>query len=745
MTDPVLDALNPAQREAVTTLEGPVLVNAGAGSGKTRVITHRIAYLVQRAHVPPWRIFAATFTNKAAEEMKRRLAALLPGLEAARLSIGTFHSLCVSILRREAAAVGLSPRFTILDESDQLALLKDCMRALESSLGGAQPREALARIGEAKTEMLAPADVRRDRLAAWGEPMVEVFERYEAALQANNAVDFDDLLLKTVRLFETEPSVLSQYRDRWRYVLVDEYQDINRVQFELIRLLAGDEGNLCVVGDEDQSIYSWRGAAIENILEFPERFPRPRIIRLEQNYRSTGVILEAANHVISRNRSRLGKNLWSSRGAGEPITLVVGADEREEAALVVETLRWLRSVCGLRYRDMAIFYRINALSRLFEDMLRRARIPYRVVGGPRFYDRAEIKDLIAYLRLIVNPHEGLSLARVINRPRRGIGEKSFSQIVSGADERGLLIWDYLPEALKAGILPKKAAAGLTDLIEAIGRWRGLAGDERPGGLLRRVLDETGYEAALGDPRSLEGLTRRENVAELERAVEQFEQERPGATLEEYLEKVALMSPVDELNEDEDGVSLMTLHCAKGLEFPAVFLTGLEEGIFPSPRAVEEGHLEEERRLFYVGVTRARDRLFLSRADSRTLYGRVQYNPPSLLLHEIPAHLTQELAEARQARAGRAMASPRSSLLPEAGTAAALAEPVDALEDPAAEDSGRLFPPGARVRHARLGAGEVVAVRVEGARRKLAVRFDAGMEIEILADYGGLEPIGEMPF
>lgn len=856
----LFEHLNPAQAEAVRHAEGPLLVIAGAGTGKTRVITHRIAYLIRECDVPPWQIFATTFTNKAAEEMRRRVDALVPGVDAARITVGTFHSICVSILRREASFAGLPPRFTIADETDQTALIKDILKALDVPKSRILPKEVLARIGFAKIKMWTPAEAREQMEADWGEETIQAYEQYEERLAQSGAVDFDDLLLRVVRLFQENPDILAQYQDRWRYFLVDEYQDINKVQFELIRLLASRDHNLCVVGDEDQSIYSWRGAEVDNILEFASQFDDASTVRLEQNYRSTNTILEAANTVIAHNERRLGKRLFSDAGRGEPIVTVVGQTEREEAALVVDTIRRLRAIRGTAFGDIAIFYRVNALSRLFEDYLREMRIPYRVVGGIRFYDRAEIKDMLAYLRLVVNPADGLSMQRVINRPRRGIGDKTMTTLVAGAVKNRRSLWEEMQGAVAAKKLPKKALAGVLDLLTMMAKWREMAKDHKPLEILEAILRDTQYEASLGDPKSLETLSRIENLNELHNAVEQFQLENPEATLDDYIEKVALASAVDQLEEGDDCISLMTMHSAKGLEFPVVFVTGLEESIFPSPRSFEDpGKFEEERRLFYVGITRARRTLLLTRADARMLYGRTQYNPPSIFLQEVPAELTVPLGAAlrrwmdgvdedapppKRDSEGDDLdpewggkARPTEAGQPHGGWNPASRRPGGALGGPApppkmqsshwtpdehaevphddeedyhtareAQDEefadaygdvadlppagakpkaprpgpppafrrrkptgsrapGSLrrsleaahtgandmpevepkFPPGTRVKHNALGEGEVVGVRGAGMERKVKIRFDAGIEMEVLEQFGGLQLAEDLPF
>ncbi len=744
----LIDSLNPAQREAVTTADGPLLVIAGAGSGKTRVITHRIAWLVRTCNVEPWRIFAATFTNKAAEEMRLRVGRLVPGSDVARLSISTFHSLCVGILRREAQHAGLSPRFTICDDNDQLALIKDCLRSMGMAPKSVGPEQIRNYIAAAKIQMLDPEAARHQMQWEVGPIAADVYDLYQKRLVAGDGVDFDDLILHVVRIFQREPEVLAHYQRRWRYLLVDEYQDTNRVQFELVRLLAAGHGNLCVVGDEDQSIYSWRGAEIENLLKFPDIFPGTRIVRLEQNYRSTETILRAASAVIANNRQRLGKELWSERGLGERITMIAGWNERDEAATVVQAIRWLNRLRGVPLSEIAVFYRVNALSRVFEDQLRQAGINYRVIGGIKFYDRAEVKDLLAYLRLVVNPRDGAALARVINKPARGIGEKSIAALFQDAAAKNISLYDALiaQKNDKGGALSGKARLGANTLVTLLAQWAEFSENHTPQEVLERILRDTGYEDALGSQGDLDAITRRENVAELVSALEQFHENDREATLADFLERVALVTAQDEMAEGE-AVSLMTMHCAKGLEFRAVFIVGMEDPLFPSQRAVEDqGNFEEERRLFYVGITRARDLLFLTRADSRTLHGRPCYNTPSLFLREVPAELLRMIEDARREWNERTLDGAEGAALRDHGPERV----AEALADPVYDRSGAAagkFAVGMRVSHERLGEGEIVGVSGDGERRKITVRFDAGLEMEILERYGGLQPVqaGDLPF
>lgn len=732
----LLASLNPQQVQAVTTSEGPVLVIAGAGSGKTRVITHRIAWLIEQGDAAPWQIFAATFTNKAAEEMRLRVGHLLPGAETGRLAISTFHSLCVSILRREAEQVGLNARFTICDETDQLALIKDCLRSLGVEGKNVKPEQVRNWINTAKIMMLGPREATLQLGAELSPLFGKVYTLYQERLLAGDAVDFDDLLLHVVGIFKEHPEVLKRYQERWRFLLVDEYQDTNAVQFELVRLLAAGHGNICVVGDEDQSIYSWRGAQIENLLEFPEIFKGTRVIRLEQNYRSTGIILKAASSVIAHNRQRMGKQLWSDRGPGEPITMITGHSELDEASQVVQTIKALHTYRGFHYNDTAVFYRVNALSRVFEDQLRQQRVPYRVIGGIKFYDRAEIKDLLAYLRLVINPHDGIALARVINRPARGIGAKSQAAVFNESVSEGVSLWNRMMRLARGetGGISKKARVGIGQLVQMVIEWREFASTHTPREVLERILRQTQYEErTLGDAQDIETISRRENIGELLSALEEFHKGSPDQELGGFLERVALVTAQDEMTQ-EDCVSLMTLHCAKGLEYRAVFMAGMEEPIFPSQRTIgEQGHMEEERRLFYVGITRAQDLLFLSRADSRRLYGRPTYNPPSLFLGEVPGDLVRSLDDAvttwmEAAAGGR---GPGGAALHEQAPAPQPPEPADASE-------GR-FAVGQRVMHERLGGGQIVSAAGNGERRKVSVRFDAGLELEILERYGGLRP------
>jgi len=649
--DPVSDSalltsLNPPQRDAVTRTEGPLLVIAGAGSGKTRVITHRIAYLIAENGVAPWEIFAATFTNKAAREMKSRVARLCTAHDTVQLSIATFHSQCAGILRKEGPAVGLSPHYTICDDTDQIALLRSCIEELGLDKNTLKPADVQAVISLAKMRLLEDAEAEKHILSLRSSQYADVYRLYQKRLRESDAADFDDLLLLGVKLWRENPVILEAYRRRYRYVLVDEYQDTNLAQFELVRLLAGQHHNLCVVGDEDQSIYSWRGAEITNLLDFQKHFPDARVIRLEQNYRSTKNILDAAHAVIVHNTQRLGKDLWTEKERGDPIVVIEGSTETAEARKIVEQILDLREG-GLSLEEIALFYRTNALSRIYEEALREANVPYRVIGGVRFYDRKEIKDLLAYMQVIVNPGNQIALMRVINAPRRGIGKSALSNLVNYAREQNLAVFEVLldREKLRMAGLKGKAAEGAAGFADLVVQWTAISTRISLRALAEDILKKTGYIESLGDPKSLEVLSRVENIQEFLGALDEFQEQRPQADLADYLETIALRG-ADEADK-ADGVSLMTVHNAKGLEFDVVFVVALEKDIFPNARAVrEQMHNEEERRLFYVALTRARKRVYLTNAYVRRLYGRTENAYPSIFLGEIPKQLRARLEKAK---------------------------------------------------------------------------------------------------
>jgi DNA helicase-2/ATP-dependent DNA helicase PcrA len=715
----LLEGLNPEQRDAVLAVEGPVLILAGAGSGKTRVITHRIAHLILEKGVLSERILAVTFTNKAAGEMRSRVEALLGGA-ALKSWISTFHSFCVRVLRREAVAAGLSPDFVIYDEDDQLAAVKEAMKALDLSEKLHPPRRLLSRISARKNA--ARGREPGDEEGQGSEIFAQVAERYQKTLEAARAVDFDDLLLRTLALLSGNPEVREAYRNRFPYVLVDEYQDTNRTQYELIRHLVGNEGNLTVVGDEDQSIYSWRGADIQNILDFEHDFPGARVFRLERNYRSSQAILDTAGSLVENNRRRKGKTLRAVKDAGAPVHLHTASDEYEESAFVVERLHRERG----RGR-VAILFRMNAQSRLFEEALLRQRIPYVVVGGVGFYERREVKDVVAYLRLVLNPADPMALRRVLNVPPRGIGQKTVEELERLASARGLSLWESLGVAVDDALFPARATQPLARFRELITGLR----EERPSlttkGLITRVLELSGYAAALAQDDSQESQDRLENLAELVSAAADHDARTPEEGLAGFLDRTALVADTDRLPDDTP-VVLMTFHAAKGLEFQSVFLVGLEEGLVPHSRSLTgEETLEEERRLCYVGMTRAMEHLTLSHALSRQVFGQRRLAEPSRFLTEI--------AGTRLERSGdrsRAPALPRMT-----GPSPYAARPRPDTAPPAPQNLAEIRP-GVRVRHPLFGVGTVLRSDGAGDDLKVTVSFPAVGAKRLVARYAGLE-------
>src|SRR6266550_964311 len=639
-----LAALNPEQREAVLHIKGPLLILAGAGSGKTRVITSRIAYLVGEGHAKPEEILAVTFTNKAAEEMRERVAALL-GSDCSRMWVSTFHSLCARLLRREAPAIGLSRDFVIYDSSDQLSVVKQALKGLHIDDSFVQPRAALSRISHAKNRMESPDDVAG--AASWNrrdEQIAKVYTFYVNALKESNALDFDDLLLKTVDLFEGSEKVRSKYSTQFRFVMVDEYQDTNRPQYLLIRRLAEVHRNLCVVGDPDQSIYKWRGADLRNLLDFEQDFPEARTVKLERNYRSTQIILDAASAVIGQNRNRKDKHLWTDRTGGARIEYFRGGDELEEADFITRTAR--TALADDVEATVAVLYRTNAQSRTIEDALMREGVAYKVVGGVRFYERKEIKDALAYMRLVINPHDDVSLRRVINVPARGIGKGVMDAVdnIAPADHADLpllgtglqpaaaanSLWTRIVRGLDEKTFAGRAAASLTAFRDLIVRLTDVARQESVSIAIGKMLDQSGYLQDLRDDRTEDAEGRIENLAELVSAAREFESREPEPTLNGFVDRLSLLSDADEEAGARDArVWMMTLPSAKGLEFPVVVLAGLEEGLFPHSRSKDdEEELEEERRLCYVGMTRARSRLVLTGAARRRIFGEYQSSEPS---------------------------------------------------------------------------------------------------------------------
>ena len=749
----LLAGLNPAQHEAVVHVDGPLLVVAGAGSGKTRVLTHRIAHLIGEHHVSPFEILAITFTNKAAGEMKSRVAALV-GPVAEKMWVSTFHSACVRILRRDVGRLGFPSSFTIYDQADAVRLAGYVLRDLNVDAKRFPPRTVHAAISAAKNDDVGPEAYAANARQIFERRIAEVYTEYQARLLRAGAMDFDDLLMQTVRQFREHPEVHEHYRKRFRHVLVDEYQDTNAVQNELVVMLASEHRNVCVVGDSDQSVYRFRGADIRNILEFEEAFPDATVIVLEQNYRSTQTILDAANAVIANNVGRKPKELWTDQGKGEALVRYHADDETDEAQWVTHRMSKLHDD-SYRWGDMAVFYRTNAQSRVLEEYLMRSGIPYKVIGGTRFYDRREVKDALAYLKAAVNPIDEVAVKRVINVPKRGVGDSSIGRLDAWANANGRSFMDALREAPVAGVTGR-ALKGIEAFLAVIDSVADRAA-EGPAPLLQEILDRSGYLAELQAEHTIESEGRLENLAELIGAAQDF------TTTDEFLEQVSLVSDVDAVDADESSVLLMTLHSAKGLEFPVVFVIGLEDGVFPHQRSLSEpDELEEERRLAYVGITRAREKLHLSHAWSRMLYGSTQYNPPSRFLDEIPQALVESVQGSRRASRsggsyrdgsaydrsysrGSAGDEPNGRTFGASGTAANRDRMVEAALRPNApvpSGAERLgLRTGDDVRHGKWGEGVVLAVEGAGDKAEVVVRFPDAGEKRLLLAWAPLEKIG----
>ncbi len=725
----ILAGLNEPQREAVCHTEGPLLILAGAGSGKTRVLTHRIAYLLSKG-VPPWRILAVTFTNKAAAEMRERVERLV-GPAAAAIWVSTFHTACVRILRQEIEQLGYDRNFVIFDSQDQTTVVKNVLKKLNLSEKNYHPKALLSSISSAKNELIGVAEYTRQAADFWSNTVAEVYKHYQQELRANNGLDFDDLIMITVRLFKEIPEVLEKYQERFRYILVDEYQDTNHAQYALVTLLAAKYQNLCVVGDDDQSIYSFRSADIRNILEFERDFSQTRIIKLEQNYRSTQTILDAANEVIKNNRGRRAKKLWTENSEGDKILLYRAGDEREEAWFVAEELLRLRSE-GYRFSDFALLYRTNAQSRSFEEAMLQREIPYRIIGGFRFYERKEIKDIVAYLRLVYNPSDRLSLARIINVPKRGIGDASFERFLFFLDDNHYAALEGAAHLDEIPSLTGRAIKPLANFFQMLAGWVEKRETLGVRDLAERILNESGYLQELRNEGTIEAQSRLENLAEFISLTAEFEHNSDDKTLAAFLETVALVSDTDNYQADADAVVMMTLHSAKGLEFPVVFLVGMDEGLFPHSRSLlETKELEEERRLCYVGITRAQRRLYVTHANLRTVYGNTNVSTPSRFLLEFPKEALVDLkGVASRARAATTLNAP---LRPERRPAG------PGRSGQASADPGQIGI-GVKVRHAKWGIGTVVSKEGTGPDAQIKVAFPGlGIKVLILA-YANLEVV-----
>ena len=757
----IYDTLNEPQREAVLHTDGPLLILAGAGSGKTRVLTHRIAYLIEELGVNPWNILAITFTNKAAGEMRQRVDDLV-GFGSESIWVSTFHSMCVRILRRFIDRLGYDNRFTIYDTDDQKTLMKAVCKKVDIDTKQFKERMLLSVISSAKNEMILPEEF---ELNAGGDfaklKIAKVYREYEAQLKANNALDFDDLLVKTVQLLQTQPDVRENYQERFRYIMVDEYQDTNTVQFKLVSLLAGKYRNLCVVGDDDQSIYKFRGANIRNILDFEKEYPDAKVIKLEQNYRSTGNILNAANGVISNNKGRKDKTLWTANGEGEKIGLRQFDTAYDEAEFIAGDIKKeVRD--GASYNDNAVLYRTNAQSRLLEEKFIAMNIPYKIVGGINFYARREIKDILAYLKTVDNGQDDLSVRRIINVPKRGIGLTTINRIQEAADERGISFYEAL---LAPDMIPGvgRSASKLDSFAALIEYFKGQSEKESLTDLLNEILDMTGYTQNLEADDEVDAESRLQNIEELLNKAAAYEEDCADrdekATLSGFLEEVALVADIDSLEEDQDYVVLMTLHSAKGLEFPHVYLAGMEDGLFPSYMTItgdDPDELEEERRLCYVGITRAEQQLTLTCARKRMVRGETQYNRLSRFISEIPPELldtgsgrrtyfteddgTDRSTEGRDLFSGGKSASAASSR----GRAYASKKPFTALTKgsqlTAQKSDSLAYGVGDRVRHVKFGEGTVLDVKEGGRDFEVTVEFDTAGVRKMFAMFAKLVKI-----
>ncbi len=728
----LVEGLNTEQQQAVQHTEGPLLIMAGAGSGKTRVLTHRIAYLIHEKGVAPHNILAITFTNKAAREMKQRVHDLV-GRGNEQIWVSTFHSMCVRILRRDIDRIGYDRNFTILDTTDQLTVIRQVLRNLNIDPKQFDPRAMLGAISNAKNELITPEAYRKDEKSYYERQVGAVYEAYQKMLRKNESLDFDDLIMQTTFLFERDPDVLAYYQRRFQYIHVDEYQDTNNAQYHLVQQLAAKYQNLCVVGDSDQSIYRWRGANIENILSFEQDYRNTQVILLEQNYRSTKAILDAANHVIENNEGRKSKNLWTDNEEGNKITLYEGSTERDEAMFIVEQIQSYFDEGTYDPQDIAILYRTNAQSRAIEDTLLKSNIAYQMIGGIKFYERKEIKDLIAYLRLITNTQDDISFERVVNEPKRGIGATTIDRLRTYAAEHDISLSETIREVDFTGVTPRaaQALAKFEELIQSFAQQQEFLSATE---MVEQVIERSGYEEALRKENSIEAQSRMENLEEFLSVTREFEKTSEDQTLIAFLTDLALIADIDSVDEEDPEqqkkVTLMTLHAAKGLEFPVVFIIGMEENLFPHSRSMDdEEEMEEERRLAYVGITRAEKQLYLTYANMRMIYGRTQYNPVSRFIDELPEHTVEQERSvevdfpfhrgfSQTSKQNEEHVPPRRSakiIQPNLGTGAEQKE----------------WKVGDKVAHKKWGVGVVVRAQGEGEDLELDIAFPAPTGIKRL--------------
>ena len=770
----ILEGLNDKQYEAVVNTEGPCLVIAGAGSGKTKVLTHKIAYLIGEKDVKPWDIIAITFTNKAANEMKERIAGLV-GDSAKDIWMGTFHSICVRILRRFIDRIGFDTSFIIFDTSDQRTLVKNCLKDLAIDDKMFTDRAVLSEISNAKNDMLEPSSYQAKAVGDFRkEKIAEVYELYQKRLKENNAIDFDDIINYTIKILLENQDILEYYSNKFKYVLVDEYQDTNKSQFTLVTLLASKNGNITVVGDNDQGIYSFRGADISNILNFERDFPGTKIIKLEQNYRCTGNILKAANAVIKNNEVKYKKELWTQNEEGNLPSVYLAENEYDEGTYIATQIEHLKREEYYKYSDFAILYRMNTQSRAIEDIFRRENIPYKIVGGLKFYERKEIKDIIAYLRLIQNGSDNLSLKRIINEPKRGIGKTSLDKIEQLSEENGIPMYEIIKNAEIYGL--NRVYLNSREFVNVIEELKSQKDNLTISELIKNTLKKTGYTKALENENTIEAENRIENLEEFLTVAMEFEEEFAENSLSEFLEGITLSSDLDNVEETEDSVTLMTLHSAKGLEFPVVFLVGMEEGIFPGYKSISEpSELEEERRLCYVGITRAKEHLYLTCSKQRTIFGSTSYNPVSRFIKEIP----EDLLEGYQDVFGEE--TNKSQIFKDSGYSWTYGskdngniktykitdkEPIMATKSTNSNSSGISFgktaesflnslgkklsakntvdlskyEAGVRVYHKKFGEGTINMVEPEGEDLKVDINFDKAGHKRLMAKYANLEII-----
>ena len=760
----LIEGLNDRQKEAVISTEGPCLVIAGAGSGKTKVLTHKIAYLISEKYVKPWNFIAITFTNKAANEMKERIQKII-GDAANDLWMGTFHSICVKILRKYIDRIGFDHSFLIFDTSDQKTLIKECLKDLKVDDKLFTDRAVLSEISNGKNEMLEPKDYKIKYAGDFRrETIGNIYELYQQRLKENNALDFDDIINYTIKILTENPDVLEYYTEKFKYVLVDEYQDTNKAQFMLVSILASKYGNITVVGDNDQGIYSFRGADITNILNFEKDFPGTKIIKLEQNYRCTGNILKAANAVIKHNENKYEKKLWTANDEGELPSIYQSEDEYDEASYVVKQINHLKTEEYYKYSDFVVLYRMNSQSRAIEDILRREDIPYKIVGGLKFYERKEIKDIIAYLRLIYNTSDNISLKRIINEPKRGIGKTSLDNIQQISEQNGISMYEVIKNAEQFGLNRVKANAD--DFINLIEELRTKQNELSISELIKETLNKSGYTKALELENSVEAESRIQNLEEFLTVAIEFEEEFADNTLGEFLENITLSSDIDNVEDAENSVTLMTLHSAKGLEFPTVFLVGLEEGIFPGYKSIgEENALQEERRLFYVGITRAKEHLFLTCAKRRTIFGSTSYNAISRFVKEIPEELLNGYDKMQKEKVEDKFENSdygwkygnreskvktytfetnsyevKKQVPATAGFQYRTAESfLSSLNKKDSFDISK-YQEGQRVYHKKFGEGTINKVEEEGEDYKIDINFDKVGHKRLMAKFAGLEII-----